>query len=87
MQISKKEELIEVELKSVKNKVRCSICNQFTKNIHSNLKSIRNTYLDSCGQKVVLIIHKRRFCCYNCNTIFTRFNFQYEILQSITKFC
>ena len=28
-------------------------------------------YLDSCGQKVNLIIHKRRFHCYNCGKIFT----------------
>lgn len=35
------------------------------------LKLIKSTYLDSCCQKVNLIIYKRRFNCYRCNKIFT----------------
>jgi len=72
MQILQKETgKIEVELKSKKKKVRCPICNQFTSSIHDKPKPTKSVYLDSCGQKVMLIIHKRRFRCYNCNKIFT----------------
>ena len=71
MNIQKEKGIIEVELKSKKNKVRCPICNKFTSSIHSKLKPIRSKYLDSCGEKVNLIIYKRRFHCYNCNKIFT----------------
>lgn len=71
MNIQKEKGIIEVELKSKKNKVRCPECNKFTSSIHSKLKPIRSVYLDSCGEKVNLIIYKRRFHCYNCNKIFT----------------
>ena len=56
---------------SKKKKVRCPNCNKFTNSVHSRLKPIRSVYLDSCGEKVNLIINKRRFHCYNCNKIFT----------------
>ena len=71
MSIQKEKGIIEVELKSKKNKVRCPICNKFTSSIHSKLKPIRSKYLDSCGERVNLIIYKRRFHCYNCDKIFT----------------
>ena len=71
MNIKKERGIIEVELKSKKDKVRCLECGKFTSSVHSKLKPIRSVYLDSCGQKVNLIIHKRRFHCYNCNKIFT----------------
>lgn len=71
MNIQKEKGIIEVELKSKKNKVRCPICNKFTNSIHSKLKPIRSKYLDSCGERVNLIIYKRRFHCYNCDKIFT----------------
>lgn len=71
MNITKEKGIIEVELKSNKDKVRCPICNKFTSNVHSKLKPIRSKYLDSCGEKVNLIIYKRRFHCYKCNKIFT----------------
>ena len=71
MNIQKEKGIIEVELKSKKNKVRCPICNKFTSSIHSKLKPIRSKYLDSCGERVNLIIYKRRFHCYNCDKIFT----------------
>lgn len=71
MDIQKEKGVIEVELKSRKNKVRCRKCNKFTNSVHSRLKPIRSKYLDSCGQAVNLIILKRRFHCYNCNKIFT----------------
>ena len=71
MEMKKEKGIIEVELKSKKEKVRCPSCNKFTSSIHSKLKPIRSVYLDSCGEKVNLIIYKRRFHCYNCNKIFT----------------
>lgn len=71
MDMKKEKGIIEVELKSKKEKVRCPSCNKFTSSIHSKLKPIRSVYLDSCGEKVNLIIYKRRFHCYNCNKIFT----------------
>ena len=71
MEIKEEEGIIEVKLKSQKKKVRCPICNSFTSSVHGNLKPIKSVYLDSCGQEVKLIIHKRRFHCYKCNKIFT----------------
>ena len=71
MEIKKENGIIEVELKSKKEKVRCPECNKFTSSIHSKLKPIRSKYLDACGEEVNLIIYKRRFHCYNCNKIFT----------------
>lgn len=71
MNIQKEKGIIEVELKSKKDKVRCPVCNKFTSSIHSKLKPIRSKYLDSCGERVSLIIYKRRFHCYNCDKIFT----------------
>lgn len=71
MKISKARGIIEVELKSRKKKVRCPHCNKFTSSVHSRLKPIRSKYLDCSGEKVNLIIYKRRFHCYGCNKIFT----------------
>ena len=71
MEIRDTNGIIEVELKSRKDKVRCLICNKFTSSVHSKLKPIRSKYLDSCGKQVNLIINKRRFHCYKCNKIFT----------------
>ena len=71
MEMKKEKGIIEVELKSKKDKVRCPSCNKFTSSIHSKIKPIRSVYLDSCGERVNLIINKRRFHCYNCNKIFT----------------
>ena len=61
MEINEESGIIRVKIGSTKNKVRCPICNQYTKSVHSKLKPIRSVYLDSCGQKVELIILKRRF--------------------------
>jgi len=69
--IKEENRVIEVELKSRKDKVRCLSCNKFTSSIHSKLKPIRSNYLDCCGKEVRLIINKRRFHCYNCGKIFT----------------
>lgn len=67
MNIQKERGIIGVELKSKKDKVRCPECNKFTESIHSKIKPIRSKYLDSCGERVNLIINKRRFHCYNCS--------------------
>ena len=71
IELKEKQGIIEVDVCSRKKKVRCPNCNSFTSSIHDYLRPIRSTYLDSCTQKVILIIHKRRFHCYKCNKIFT----------------
>ena len=63
--------VIEVGIENKNKKVRCPICQKFTSSVHSKLKPIKSVYLDSCGQKVDLIIYKKRYHCYNCNKIFT----------------
>lgn len=63
--------LIEVVIENRKKKVRYPVCNKFTSSVHSKLKPIRSNYLDCCGSYVDLIIHKKRYHCYNCNKIFT----------------
>ncbi len=71
MNIKEENGIIWVELKSRKNKVKCPECGYFTKSIHCYARPIKSAYLDSSGQEVKLIIHKRRFHCYKCNKIFT----------------
>ena len=71
MKVEKEKGIIVVELSSKKNKVKCPNCNKFTSSVHSKLKPIKSIYLDSCGDKVNLIINKRRFHCYSCGRIFT----------------
>ena len=71
MTIKEEKGKIQVEICSKKKKVRCPVCNAFTNSVHCKSRPIRSIYLDSCGQEVTLIIHKRRFHCYNCNKIFT----------------
>ena len=63
--------IIEVEIENKYSKVRCVNCNKFTSSVHDKLKPIRSVYLDSCGQKVDIIIRKKRYHCYNCGKIFT----------------
>ena len=62
--------LIEVIIENRKKKARCPVCNKFTSSVHSKLKPIRSSYLDSCGSSVDLIIYKKRYHCYKCNKIF-----------------
>ena len=71
MSIKEEKGKIGVEIRSKRKKARCPVCNNFTSSVHGKLKPIRSVYLDSCGQEVNLIIHKRRFHCYKCNKIFT----------------
>lgn len=63
--------IIEVEIENKNKKVRCPICQKFTGSVHGKIKPIRSVYLDACGSKVDLIIHKKRYHCYKCNKIFT----------------
>ena len=42
MKIKNEKGIIEVELKSKKEKVRCPECKKFTSSIHSKLKPIRS---------------------------------------------
>lgn len=63
--------IIEVEIENKRKKVRCLMCGKFTSSIHGKIKPIRSVYLDSCGTKVDLIIHKKRYHCYKCKKIFT----------------
>ena len=63
--------IIEVEIENKNKKVRCPICQKFTSSVHSKLNPVRSVYLDCCGQKVDLIIYKKRYHCYKCNKIFT----------------
>ncbi len=63
MNLKEEQGIIWVEIESTKKKVRCPNCNTFTSSVHSKLKPIKSTYLDSCGQEVKLVIYKRRFHC------------------------
>ena len=63
------EKIISVE--SNKGKVRCPECNKFTKSIHDHLKPIIIKDLKIMEHHCKLILHKRRFKCYNCNKKFT----------------
>ena len=65
------EGVIEVEVENKNKKVRCPKCNKFTSSVHGKIKPIRSVYVNACGTKVDLIIHKKRYHCYNCNKIFT----------------
>lgn len=69
--VENKSGIIEVELENKHNKVRCTKCSKFTNHVHDKLKPIKSVYLDSCGSSVNLIIHKKRYHCYNCGKIFT----------------
>ena len=65
------EGIIELEIENKSKKVRCPVCHKFTSSVHGKLKPIRSVYIDACGSKVDLIIHKKRYRCYACNKIFT----------------
>ena len=51
MEMKKEKGIIEVELKSKKEKVRCPSCNKFTSSIHSKLKPIRSVYYKLYNKK------------------------------------
>ena len=63
--------IIEVSIENKKKKVRCPKCNKFTSSVHGKNKPIKSKYLKACEQRVILIINKKRYHCYNCGNIFT----------------
>ena len=56
---------------SNKKKGRCPQCNQFSNKVHDYLKPSKILYLDIVGEKMYLIVIKRRFECKKCNKSFT----------------
>lgn len=71
MNVKENNGIIEVSIENKNNKVRCPKCNKFTSNVHGKNKPIRSKYLKSCEQRIILIINKKRYHCYNCGNIFT----------------
>ena len=71
MNVKENNGIIEVSIQNKNNKVRCPKCNKFTSNVHGKNKPIRSKYLKSCEQRIMLIINKKRYHCYNCGNIFT----------------
>ena len=63
--------IIEVSIENKNKKVRCRKCNKFTSSVHGKNKPIRSKYLKSCEQRIMLIINKKKYHCYNCGKIFT----------------
>lgn len=63
------EKLIYVESK--RNKVRCTKCNCFTKSVHDKLKPMVIKDLKIYEYHTKLIVTKRRFNCYKCQSRFT----------------
>ena len=51
------EGVVEVEIENRSKKVRCPLCQKFTRSFHGNLKPIRSVYFDSCGQKGARILY------------------------------
>lgn len=64
--------IIEVSIENKNKKVRCPKCNKFTSSVHGKNKPIRSKYLKSCEQRIMLIINKKKYHCYNCGKIFTQ---------------
>ncbi len=60
-----------IYVESIKKKVRCSKCNQFTSSIHDRLKPITLKCLNIYEIPTQIIQIKRRFICHKCNKKFT----------------
>ena len=69
--VEENNEIIEVIIQNKNKKVRCPKCNKFTSSVHGKNKPIRSKYLKSCEQRIMLIINKKKYHCYNCGKIFT----------------
>ena len=63
--------IIEISIENKNKKVRCPKCNKFTSSVHGKNKPIRSKYLKSCEQRIMLIINKKKYHCYNCGKFFT----------------
>ena len=64
-----------ISVENSKSRVRCPICNRYTRSIHDKLKPIEIKYLKIAGYITYLKVYKRRFNCYNCNKRFTENNY------------
>lgn len=61
-----KEKVQIITLKGMVNKIRCPICNKYTKSVHDELKPIKIKYNKVVDRKCYLILLKRRFICHKC---------------------
>ena len=61
-----KEKVQIITLKGMANKIRCPICNKYTKSVHDELKPIKIKYNKVVDRKCYLILLKRRFICHKC---------------------
>ena len=78
-----------IYIENKKNKVRCTIFNEFTKSIHDRLKPIKIKDLKIYEEPTILYIHKRRFICYKCKKRFVEelnINSKNESLSKKLKF-
>lgn len=64
-----------INVENSKVRVRCPICNEYTRSIHDKLKPIEIKYLKMAKYTTYIKVCKRRFHCYNCNKIFTENNY------------
>lgn len=71
MDVEENNGIIVVSIENKSKKVRCSKCNKFTSSVHGKNKPIKSKYLKTCEQRIMLIINKKRYHCYNCGNIFT----------------
>lgn len=78
--------MIEISIENKNKKVRCPKCNKFISSMHGRNKPIRSKYLKSCEQRIILIINKKSYHCYNYENIFTEdLKYQYKTLNSYLK--
>ena len=56
-----------VNVISTNEKVKCPICNKYTRSVHDYLKPINSKYLKMAGYECYLRIKRKRFICRKCN--------------------
>lgn len=64
-------QILEVSVKSIKNKARCPYCSNFSNIVFEHNKPQKLLYLRAAEKETYLIVHKRRFKCKKCNKTFT----------------
>lgn len=69
IQIVKEEILISVRKRS--HTARCPTCLKRTKQLKDYRPYSKILHMMLCSQRIYLLLRKRRFTCWNCNTIFT----------------
>ena len=65
-EIIKEKKVKVVIIKGTTNKVKCPICNKYTKSIHDELKPINLKYVKVAENDCRLKVIKRRFICHKC---------------------